>query len=104
MLARVKKNDTVVVLSGKDKGKSGLVIAVHPKDETALVKDIAVVTSHTKPTKQGQKGGIVKEERPVPLSKIMPMCSSCKKPCRIQTKSLETGKSVSICGRCKETF
>lgn len=104
MLARVKKNDTVVVLSGKDKGKSGLVLAVYPKDDAALVKDVSVVTRHTKPTRQGQKGGIVKEERPVPLSKVMPVCSACKKPCRVQTKALETGKSVRICNRCKETF
>jgi len=104
MLARVKKNDTVLVLSGRDKGKQGLVLAVNPKAETAVIQDVSVVTRHIKPTRQGQKGGIVKEERPVPLAKVMPVCVACKKACRIQTKMLETGIKVRICNRCKETF
>ncbi|NDD54521.1 50S ribosomal protein L24 [bacterium] len=104
MLARVKKNDTVVVLSGSDKGKQGTVLAVYPQDGAVLVKDVSVVTRHVKPTRQGQKGGIVKQERPVPLAKVMPVCAACKKACRIQAKTLETGKKVRICNRCKETF
>jgi len=104
MLARVKKNDTVVVLSGKDKGKQGVVINVYPKDNEVLVKDVSVVTKHVKQTRQGQKGGITKEERPIPLAKVMPLCTSCKKPCRIQVKMLEENKKVRICGRCKEAF
>lgn len=104
MLARVKKNDTVVLLSGKDKGKQGLVLAVYPKDDLVLVKEVGMVVRHTKPTRAGQKGGIVKEERPVTLSKVMPVCSSCKKPCRIQAKMLDGGDKVRICNRCKETF
>ncbi len=104
MLARVRKNDTVMVLSGKDKGKQGIVISVYPEDELVLVKDVNVVTRHTKPTRQGQKGGILKEERPVPLAKVMPMCSACKKPCRIQVKLLDAGNKVRVCSRCKEAF
>jgi large subunit ribosomal protein L24 len=104
MLARVKKNDTVVILAGKDKGKQGLVITVHPKDDQVLVKDVAVVARHVKPKRQGQKGGIVKEERPLPLAKVMPVCPACKKPCRIQAKTLEAGNKVRICNRCKEAF
>lgn len=104
MLARVKKNDTVVLLSGKDKDKQGLVLAVYPKQDLVLVKDVGVVTRHVKPTRAGQKGGIVKEERPVPLAKVMPVCSACKKACRIQTKMLDGGDKVRICNRCKETF
>lgn len=104
MLARVKKNDKVFVISGKDKGKQGTVLAVYPKDDTVLVQGVSVVTRHVKPTKQGQKGGIVKEERSLCTAKVMPICSACKKPCRIQVKQLDTGKNVRICGRCKETF
>ncbi len=103
MLARVKKNDTVILLSGKDKGRQGLVLAVYPQEDQVLVKDVAVVTRHAKPTRSGQKGSIVKEERPVPLAKVMPVCSSCKKPCRVQTKMSEAGK-IRICNRCKEAF
>ncbi len=104
MLARVKKNDTVVVLAGKDRGKQGLVITVSPKDDSVLVKDVCVVSRHTKPKKQGQKGGIVKEERPIPLAKVMPICPSCKKPCRTRVKMLDTEKKVRICSRCEEAF
>lgn len=104
MLARVKKNDTVVVLSGKDKDKKGLVIAVYPKDDSVVVKDMGLVTRHVKQTKAGQKGGIVKKERPLPLSKVMPVCGACKKPCRVQTRILESGEKVRTCARCKEVF
>jgi large subunit ribosomal protein L24 len=104
MLARVRKNDTVIVLSGKDKGKQGSVISVYPEDDMVLVKDVCIVTRHTKPTRQGQKGGIIKEERPVPLAKVMPVCSACKKPCRVQVKLLEAGNKVRVCCRCKEAF
>jgi len=104
MLARVKKNDTVVVLSGKDKGKKGTVIAVYPKDDTAVIKDVGLVIRHVKQKKAGQKGGIVKEERPLPLAKVMPICGACKKPCRIQAKELESGQKVRSCCRCKEVF
>jgi large subunit ribosomal protein L24 len=104
MLARVKKNDKVIILSGKDKGKQGSVLAVYPKDDTVLIKDVGIVTRHVKPTKAGQKGGVVKEERPLPLAKVMPICSACKKPCRIQAKSLEAGQKVRVCSQCKEAF
>lgn len=104
MLARVKKNDTVVVLSGKDRDKHSMVISVYPKDAKVLVKDVCVVTRHVKPTRQGQKGGIIREECPIPLSKVMPVCPACKKPCRVQVRMLETGSKVRICNRCKEAF
>jgi large subunit ribosomal protein L24 len=104
MLARVRKNDTVVVLSGKDKGKRGLVLSVYPKKGLALVKDVGIVTRHIKARGDGKKGGIVKEERPVFLDRVMPICSACKKPCRIQAVVLDTGEKVRVCGRCKEAF
>ena len=79
MLARVKKNDTVVVLSGKDKGKQGLVISVDPQAQRVLVQNVGMVTRHNKPTQGGKKGGITKEERSLALAKVMPVCSVCKK-------------------------
>jgi large subunit ribosomal protein L24 len=104
MLARIKKNDTVVVLTGKDRGKQGLVITVYPKKDVALVKDVCVVSRHTKPKRQGQKGDIVKEERPIPLAKVMPICPACKKPCRIRVKMLEGKNKVRVCNHCEEAF
>jgi large subunit ribosomal protein L24 len=104
MLSRIRKNDLVFVLCGKDKGKQGRVINVDKKNERVLVKDVAVVTRHVKAKKQGQQSGIVKEESYLPLCKVMPVCSSCKKFCRVGVKVLDDGKKARICHRCKEQF
>ena len=104
MLSRVKKNDTVYVLAGKDKGKHGLVIAVDHKSDQVLVKDVGIVTRHVKAKRTGEKSRIVKEESYIPLCKVMPICSSCKKACRVQVKFLDSGDKMRICNRCKETF
>lgn len=104
MLSRVKKNDSVIVLSGKDRGKQGLVLNVDNHNSTVVVKDVEIVTRHFKARKAGQKSGIVKEERPIPLHKVMPICPSCKKPCRVQVKFLEENDKARICHRCKESF
>jgi len=104
MLSCVKKNDKVIVLSGKDKGKEGVVIRVDCKKDKVLVKDIGIVTKHMKARKSGEKSKILKEESFLPLCKIMPICPSCKKNCRIQAKVLENGKKVRVCHRCKEAF
>lgn len=104
MIARIKKNDIVQVLSGKNKGKQGTVIAILPKKGKVMVKDVAVATHHVKPRRAGEPGGIRKEERFIGVSCVMPVCSACKKPSRVNAKQLDTGKSVRECNRCKEIF
>jgi len=104
MLSRVKKSDTILVLSGKDKGKQGMVISIDPKKDLVLVKDVGVITRHVKAQRTGQKGGIVKEESYIQLCRVMPVCPSCKKPCRVQVKFLEDKNKARICHRCKEAF
>ena len=104
MLSRIKKNDLVSVVSGKDKGKEGRVVDMDPKKDRALVKGVAIITRHAKAKKQGEKSGIIKEESYVSLCKVMPVCPSCKKPCRTQTKEMEDGKKARVCHRCKEQF
>ena len=104
MLSRIKKNDSVIVLSGKDKGKQGLVISVDQKSGSALVKDVSVVTQHVKARKAGEKSRIVKEERPILLCKIMPICPACKNPCRVQVRFHEGAEKARMCSRCKGTF
>ena len=103
-MMRIKKNDTVVVLSGKDKGKQGTVIAILPKKDKVMVKGVCVVTRHVKPRRQGEVGGIRKKEGYIKDSIVMPLCTACKKPCRINTKVLENQQKVRICNRCKEVF
>lgn len=104
MLARIKKDDQVKVISGKDKGKTGAVIKILPKKKKALVKDVAMVTRHVKPKKAGEQGGIKREESYVSLDKLMPVCSACKKASRTNVKMLESGKRARTCNRCKEIF
>jgi len=104
MVARVRKGDVVKVLSGKDKGKQGSVLMISPKKDKVLVKDVAVVTRHMKPRRQGEPGTIQKKESYIMLSKVMPVCGSCNKPCRINTKLLDEGKRVRLCNKCKEIF
>ena len=104
MKARIKKNDTVVVLTGKDKGKQGYVIAILPKKGKVMVKGVAIVTRHAKARKQGETAGIKKKEAFMQISNLMPICSLCNKPCRIGSKKLENGKSARTCKRCNEVF
>lgn len=104
MLARIKKDDTVVIVSGKDKGKRGHVVAIDHKDEKLLVKGLGMVTRHVKAKKQGEKSRIVTEESYIPFCKVMPVCPSCKKTCRIKVRMLEGNKKARSCHRCKEAF
>ena len=104
MVARIKRDDTVMVIAGRDKGKTGSVIEVEPKKNKALVKGIAMVTKHAKPQRQGETGGIKKKESYVWLSSLMPVCGACSKPCRVNAKVLNEGKRVRICNKCKEVF
>ncbi len=95
----VKKNDTVVVLSGKDKGKQGKVLSVDPKAGKVVVEKINVASRHTKPRKQGEEGGILKKETPLYASKVMTVCPKCNKPTRVAHK-VEGGKKVRVCKHC----
>jgi|SRR3990170_3814534 len=104
MKVRVKKNDSVLVVTGKDKGKQGTVINILPKKGKVMVKGIAIVTRHAKARKQGDVAGIKKKETYVDLSNVMPICGSCKKPCRVGSKKLENNKSARVCVRCSEVF
>ena len=102
----VKKGDTVIVLSGKDKGKQGKVLEVSPKEGKVIVDHINMMTKHVKPRKMGDPGGIVKAEGAMYASKVMLVCPKCCKPTRIAHKVLNDGKKERICKnpKCGETF
>ena len=100
----VRKNDTVMVISGKDKGKIGEVLSVNPKTAKVLVKDVNVVTKHQKPSRQNPQGGIVRKEAAIYSSKVMLYCTKCKSVTRISHKLLEDGSKVRVCKKCNETF
>ena len=96
----IKKDDLVVVLSGKDKGKQGKVLEVMPKEGKVVVEKINVVSRHTKPRKQGDQGGILKKEAPIYACKVQRVCPKCGKPTRAAHKVQADGKKVRICKKC----
>lgn len=100
----VKKNDTVMVISGKDKGKTGEVLSVMPKTGKIIVKGVNVVTKHQKPNRQNMQGGIIQKEAPIYSSKVMLYCTKCKSVTRISTKAEENGTKNRICKKCGETL
>ena len=100
----IKKGDTVVVLSGKDKGKKGKVLTVFPKQNKAIVEGVALATKHTKPRKQGETGGIVNQEIAIHACKLTHVCTKCNKPTRIGRKVLDDGSIVRYCKKCNEVF
>lgn len=104
MLARIKKDDLVVVISGKDKGKQGHVIAIDQKKERVVVKGVGIATKHVKARRQGETSKISKEEASLALAKVMPICPACKKRCRVQVRLLDGDKKVRACHHCKEAF
>ena len=95
----IKKNDTVVVLSGKDKGVKGKVLVAMPSENKVIVEKVNVATCHTKPRKQGEAGGIVKKETPIRACKVALYCSKCQKGVRVGHK-IENGKKTRICRKC----
>ena len=96
----IKKGDTVIVLSGKDKGKQGKVLVAMPADRKVIVEGINVVSRHTKPRKQGEEGGILKKEAPMYACKVQKVCPKCNKPTRPAHKMLADGKKVCVCKKC----
>ena len=95
----VRKDDKVVVLSGRDKGKEGKVLAAMPKEDKVIVEGVSVASKHVKPKKQGEQGGIIKVETPIYASKVMVVCPKCGKPTRVAHK-IEGDKKVRACKKC----
>ena len=95
----IKKNDTVIVLSGKDKGVKGKVLVAMPSENKVIVEKVNVATCHTKPRQQGESGGIVKKETPIRSCKVALFCSKCDKGVRVGY-TVENGVKTRICRKC----
>jgi large subunit ribosomal protein L24 len=101
-MQRVRRDDRVQVISGKDAGKRGRVIRVLPKQDRVLVEGLNLATKHQRVqrTRSGaQEGGIIQEEAPIHLSNVMPVCSSCDKPTRVGSQIVD-GVRVRVCRAC----
>ena len=96
----IRKDDKVIVLSGKDKGKEGKVLKADPKGGKVVVEGVNVASRHYKPRKQGEEGGIIKQETPIYACKVMRVCPKCGKPTRCAHKILDDGKKVRVCKKC----
>lgn len=104
MKVHVRKNDTVVVISGKDKGKTGEVLKVYPKTGKVLVQGVNIVKKHQKATRNQAESAIIEREAAINSSKVMLYCTKCKNATRISHKLLEDGAKVRVCKKCGETF
>jgi len=96
----IKTNDTIIVLSGRDKGKEGKVMSVDPKAGKVIVQGVNVAKRHQKPRKQGEPGGIITKETPIYASKVMRVCPKCDKPTRPGHIIDEKGQKVRACKKC----
>lgn len=102
MHARVRKGDLVMVIAGKERGKTGKVLRILPEHDRATVEHLNLVKRHSKARGPQQQGGIVEKEAALHLSNLMIMCEKCNAPVRMGKRHLEDGASVRVCRRCNE--
>jgi large subunit ribosomal protein L24 len=98
----LKKNDLVMVMAGKEKGKTGRILHIQTKKERAIVEKINFVKRHQRPTGQQRQGGIIEKESPLRLSNLMLVCDNCNRPVRLGMRVLEDGKKARYCKKCGE--
>ncbi len=103
MRTKLKKNDKVKVIAGKDKGKEGTIISFVPEKNRVIVEGVRVIKKHVKASAT-TKGGIVEKEAPIHISNVMLICPHCNQPTRVGIKFLESGEKVRYCKKCGETI
>lgn len=101
---QIRKNDSVMVISGKERGKTGKVLRVNPREDAVIIERVNVVKRHTKPRGPQQSGGIIEKEASIPASNIMIMCDKCNAPVRMGRRVLADGNKVRVCRRCDEAL
>jgi len=99
---KIRKNDTIKVLAGKDKGKTGKVLHVFPKNNRAVVEGVNFIKRHTRKTQNDQQGGIVEKESSIHVSNLLLLCKACNRPTRVGATKLGDGTKTRFCKRCKE--
>ena len=100
----IKKNDTVLVTTGKEKGKKGRVLSVMLSKDKLIIEKVNIIKKHMKPSKKYSQGGIIEKEAPVHISNVMLVCPRCSKPARIASMVSDSGKKSRVCKKCKETI
>ena len=102
MKFHVRRDDKVMVIAGKERGKIGKILKVFPKKQLVIVEKVNVVKRHARPSPTTGKGGIIEKEAPIHISNVMIMCDKCMKPVRVGHKFLEDGRKVRYCKKCGE--
>jgi large subunit ribosomal protein L24 len=98
----IRKNDKVMVIAGREKGKIGTVLKVIPRKGRAIVEKLNMVKRHTRPGGKSAQGGIIEKEAPIHVSNLMLVCGNCAEPARVGKKVLEDGSKVRFCKKCGE--
>ena len=101
---KIRKNDQVMIVKGKEQVKTGRVIRVIPDKGHVLIEKLNLVKRHTKPSAKYKQGGIIEKEAPLAISNVMLLCDKCKGPVRVGRKVLEDGKRVRLCKKCGEVL
>ncbi len=99
-MRKLKTGDEVLVITGKDKGKSGKILKVFPKEERAIVEGINKIKKHLKPTPRNPQGGIIEIFGKIHISNLMLICPKCKRPTRVGIKILEDKRKIRYCKKC----
>ncbi len=99
---KIKKDDKVIVISGKDKGKIGAVLKVDAEKQRVIVERVNIIKRHLRPNPSTGKGGIMEAEAPIHISNVMLLCNKCTKPTRVGKKIMDGGKKVRFCKKCGE--
>ena len=100
----IRKNDSVMVIAGRERGKTGKVLRVLPDEDRAVIERVNLIKRHTRPKGPQQPGGIVEKEASIHASNLMVMCDKCNAPVRIGRKILADGNKIRICRRCGEAL
>lgn len=101
---QIRKNDSVMVITGRERGKTGKVLRVIPDKDAVIIERVNLVKRHSKPRGPQQPGGIVEKEAPIRASNLMIMCDKCNAPVRVGRKILTDGRKIRICRRCEEAL
>ena len=101
---KIRKNDNVLVVAGKDKGKKGKVRFAYPKDERVLIEGINFIKMHSRAGRGVRQAGIIEREAPIDVSNVMFICGRCNHPARIGFRVLEDGRKVRFCRACGEVI
>jgi large subunit ribosomal protein L24 len=101
---KIRKDDTVLIIAGKDRGKKGKVRFAYPRKEMLIIEGINFIKKHSKAKGAARQAGIIDIEEPMHVSKVMYLCSKCNKPSRIGSRKLEGGGNVRYCRNCNEVI